>query len=158
LLDELKIDEPSRTDSIQNNIEQRRSPMEIMRMIAADLDMRKRKEQHMALVLDKGDLLKIPECMSALKKNTLELPLIENKIMMATDYITDRMYCGESVLLGRAGRFFGSVSCHVLSALGCDVNKEPNEHYRELKGEFAPFGTVEPLIKIINAMETRKVK
>ena len=63
-----------------------------------------------------------------------------------------------TVLEKRASRFYGSVSCHVLAALGCSVNKEPNEHYRELEGEFAPFGVLEPLIKIIETIQMREAQ
>ena len=139
-------------------IEKRLTPLQILGIIATNVDVQKRGVQHMALAIDKGDLLKIPECMSDLKKNTLKIQTIENKIMMATDYLRDRDYGGEAVLELRAKRFYGSVSCHVLASLGCSVNKEPNEHYRELLGEFSPFGVLEPLIKIIQTKQMREAQ
>ena len=141
---------------VQQNVVERKTPLDILEIIASNVRPKIRGLQHMALAIDKGDTLDIPECMSNLKRNTLQIQMIENKIMMATDYLKDREYAGEAKLERRARSFYGFVSCHVLAALGCSVNKEPNEHYRELEGEFAPFGVLEPLIKIIQTKQMRE--
>lgn len=143
---------------VRQPIVERKNPLNILAIIAANVDVKKRGLQHMALAIDKGDILNIPEPMANLKKNTLQIQTIENKIMMATEYLKDREYGGEAVLEKRANRFYGSVSCHVLAALGCSVNKQPNEHYRELEGEFAPFGVLEPLIKIIETIQMKEAQ